>query len=251
MILSIFSFVFLLIMGLMACYRGFSRISTIESTIKTMYWFSAFAACVAVVGVVWEYLAARKGTDLRYKVVRGRNLAVASAFTAVCSLVAARFFVDGIKALYVIIPTVTILTLVYLIYSAEFFIIASVTSLTGLLMWHLSQSYYSRPFTEVRISVLLRDYSFIAAVLLLILLVLTIFLVRSVSRHGGEMRFGRYSWKFTGASANYPLIYASTAISALSTVAALLFGAGTAYYLMFAVFGYLFILAVYYTVKLM
>jgi len=250
-ILGIFTFAFLIIIGLMATYRGFARIDTIESTIRIVYGFSAFAAVIAVAGLVWEYLSRKRGRDMRYKVIRGRNLAAVSAFTAICSLIAARFFIDGIKFLYIIVPAAAVLVLIYMIYSAEFFTIAAVTSLSGLLMWHLSRSYFSQPITELKIYGLAGDYSFYAAVLLLALLVVAAFLVFSASKHNGELKIGGRPRKLFDSSANYPLIYISIAFSALSTIAALVFGSGVAYYLIFGIFGYLFITAVYYTVKMM
>jgi len=250
-ILGLFTFAFLLIVGLMATYRGYSRIDTVESTIKTVYGFTVFAAVLAVAGLVWEYLSQKSGKDMRYKVVRGRNLAAVSAFAAVCSLIAARFFIEGIKALYVIVPTGVVLVLIYMIYSAEFFTIAAATSMSGLLMWHLSRSYYIQPLKEIKLSNLVGDYSFYAAVLLMALLIAAALLVRSASKHDGALMISGRPRKLFNTHANYPLIYISMTISFLSTVAALILGAAVAYYLIFLTFGYLFIVAVYYTVKLM
>jgi len=235
----------------MATNRGFGRVNTILPTIRILYVFSGITALSTIAGIIWEYSDYKKGSDNRYKVIRGRNLSVASAFTAICSFIAARFFVDGVRMLYVIIPVFTVLVLIYLIYSMDFFIIALVTTLTGLLMWYYSKAYYSQMITDVEPGVLLRDPTFYIGVIALLILVFTALLVYASSRKGGEIRVGKISIKLFKPSARYALVFLSIALSLVCTVAALVFGSVIAYYLLFAIFAYLFVLAVYYTVKLM
>jgi hypothetical protein len=133
-VLGIFALAFILIVGLMVTYRGFARVETIRSTITIVYGFSIVAAVLAAAGMVWEYIASKKGANTKSRFVSGRNLAVASASAAICAFVAGRFFVDGIKALYIVIPAVSVLALIYFIYSTEFFVIAAMASLGGFLM---------------------------------------------------------------------------------------------------------------------
>ncbi|MGI6576805.1 MAG: hypothetical protein ACOX1Q_01895 [Eubacteriales bacterium] len=251
MILGVFSFAFLLIVGLMATYRGYGRIDSIAITMRLVYGFSAFAALMAIVGAVWEHRTRKKGIDNKYKVFRGRNLSAASAFAAICALIAARFFVDGIKVLYIIIPAAAVLVLIYLIYSSEFFFISAITATTGFLMWYFSKAYYVRPITRIDPASLLSDLTFYAGIVALIALLIAALVVFSASRNGGAVKVGKRSFKLFRPSTKYGLIYLSIAVSFLCTVAALVFGSIVAYYLLFVVFGYLFVLAVYYTVKLM
>ena len=251
MILGVFSFAFLLIVGLMATYRGYGRIESIATTIRLVYGFSAFAALMVIVGAVWEYRSRKKGIDNRYKVIRGRNLSVASAFTAICALIAARFFVDGIKFLYVIIPSAAVLVLIYLVYSTEFFFISAVTAATGFLMWYLSKAYYALPITEIDPSLLLSDLTFYAGIAAMTAMIAAAAVIFIASRNGGALRFGKHSLKLFRPSSRYGLIYISIAVSFICIAAALVFGSVIAYYLLFGIFAYLFVLAVYYTVKLM
>lgn len=250
-ILGIFALAFILIIGLMVTYRGFARVETIRSTISIVYGFSLFAAVLTAAGIIWEYVSAKKREDARRKLVSGRNFAIASASAAICAFVAGRFFVDGIKALYIVIPTLSVLALIYFIYSTEFFIIASMASLGGFLMWYMSRSYYELPITRVSADQFFGSGGFYASVFTAVILAAAVLIIASASRNGGGIRLSGRNITLFQVSANYPLMYASAAVTALCAAAALIFGAGIAYYLMFAAFGYLFILAVYYTVRMM
>jgi hypothetical protein len=118
-------------------------------------------------------------------------------------------------------------------------------------MWYMSKSYYELPITRVSPDQFFGNSGFYASVFAAVLLTAAVLIITSASRHGGEIRFAGRSITLFQASANYPLLYASAAATALCAAAALIFGAGIAYYLMFVAFGYLFILAVYYTVRMM
>jgi hypothetical protein len=251
MILGVFSFAFFLTVGLMATNRGFGRVNTIFPTIRILYVFSGLTALAAVAGFVWEYLDYKKGTDNKYKVIRGRNLCIASAFTAICSFIAARFFVEGVRILYVIVPIFTVLVLIYLIYSSDFFLISLVTTITGLLMWYYSKAYYNRLITKVDPGVLLRDPTFYIGVVSVLLLIFLAIIVYASSKNSGEIKIGKVSVRLFHSSTKYGLVYLSLALSFACTAAAIVFGSIVAYYLLFVMFGYLFVLAVYYTVKLM
>lgn len=251
MILGVFTFAFLMIVGLMATYRGYGRVESIATTIRLVYGFSAFAALAAVAGAVWEYQSRKKGIDNKFKVIRGRNLSAVSAFAAFCALVAARFFVDGIKVLYIIIPAAAVLVLIYLIYSFEFFFISLIMAAAGFLMWYFSKAYYALPITKIDLTALLSDLTFYVGITAITALLVAALVVYLSSRDSGKLRVGKRSIKLFLPSTKYRLIYLSIALSLLCTISAMVFGSMVAYYLLFVAFGYLFILAVYYTVKLM
>jgi hypothetical protein len=235
----------------MVTYRGFARVEMIRTTIGIVYGFAIFAAVLAAAGIIWEYVSAKRGADTKYRMVSGRNLAIASAVAAVCAFVAGRFFIDGIRALYIIIPALSVLALIYFIYSPEFFIIASIASLGGFLMWYMSGSYYELPITQITTDQFLNNSGLYASIFVVVVMLAAVLVIAAASRHEGGIRLAGRHIKLFGAAANYPLMYASAAVTAVCAAAALVFGAGIAYYLMFVSFGYLFILAVYYTVKMM
>lgn len=250
-ILAIFSYAFVLILGLVATYRGYTSIETIQPTVTAVYYASAVLAVIAAAGLVWEYLSVKRKADTRYKLICGRNLAGAAAIAALCEFIAAYFFVDGIKALYVVIPALTVLLMIYMIYSADFFAISVVTSIGGFLMWYMSRSHINKFITAMPASEFLRSSVLYATILVILIQLAALILILSARGKDGEIKIGNRTKQFFHPNANYRLMILSVVLTILCTVAGFLFGAAIAYYLIFIMFGYLFVMAFYYTVKLM
>ena len=88
-------------------------------------------------------------------------------------------------------------------------------------------------------------------VVLAVILVAAILLCRSLSAKDGVLTLGGKKLQVFSRNASYGMIYLTCAIVAAAVVAALLLGTAAAYYLIFALVAWIFIMAVYYTVKLM
>lgn len=158
----------------------------------------------------------------------------------VISVVTYRFYGAGVQFLCGIVPAAAVLALVYYLYQHEFFAVTvlSALGLVGLWLFRRAGSAH-QPLL----------YGYI--VVLAVILVAAVLLCRSMSNHGGALTLGGKKLQVFSHNASYGMIYLTCAIVAVAVAAALALGTGAAYYLIFALVGWLFVMAVYYTVKLM
>ena len=236
-ILTVFAFSFCVILGLMFAYKGYSSFTTLFITRNILLGAGVLSVLLVIAGVIWEYTSIKKGIDTRYKMFTGRSVAVGAAMLAVCAFCGAQFNIEGIKAMYVFVPAAAVLMLIYMIYSIDFFAIAAVSAAGGALMWIMSRS--GRGYLALT-----------ATVVSLALLLLFVLLVLYVRKRGGTIEIGGKRL-INAKNANYPLLFFTAGITAACAIVAYLTSATVAYYLIFVMFAYLFIMAVYYTVKLM
>ncbi len=244
-ILGIFTAAFFIIVGLMLTYRGYRSFDTMFVTQKIVYVAAGVFAVISILGVIWEVRTTKAGIKQEYKVVRGKNLAIVAGASAVCAFLVARYFVDGVKAMYIMVPIVTVLALVYIIYSTDFFLISVLTTVGGIWMWLISKSSFSG-ILGANLTSILNSRVFFFSLAAIILLIVAAGILSMLRKNSGELK-GK---KILTKSSNYLLLYLSIAVTALAVFFAVIFGISLAYYLIFVLFGYLFILAVYYTVKL-
>ncbi len=189
----------------------------------------AFVACA-----VWWFLTWKKGEHALLPQVLTTILAV----LAVCAVVA-RLYPNktGISALYVGVPCLAVLALVYYLYQHEFFLVTLLGVLSGLGLWMLDR----RAGNEVLVYV----YLAVEVVVLIAVAVLTWKLQTS----GGLLSVqGKLVRVFT-KNTNYAMLYVSCAVALLVQVAALVLGSMMVLYGVVIV--WLLAMAVYYTVRLM
>lgn len=160
----------------------------------------------------------------------------ASLVVMVCAFVARTWKDVGVQFLYVTVPVSAVLALIYWLYQREFFLIALQGGVALLGMWAYIKLFVGRPGVVYGIFAL-------ALVLAAGLAVLT----WRLQKAGGSLGKRRVLDK----NASYPLLYASSAVTALALGLALILGRTAAYVALFAVVAWLFAAAVYYTVKMM
>lgn len=245
-ILAVFVLAFVLILGLLMIYNGYRSFETMLMTQRIVYGISIAGVVAAISGIVWESRSIKAGSVLAYRIFRGANLSLVGLFVAFCTFISAYYFVDGVRAMYVFVPVAAALALIYMIYSTEFFAVAAATTLGGLLMWLLSRAYLVAFAPERLFSSKLSIGAMVYCLLLLVAMILLV----PIRKNGGEYSLGKKKIRIFSKTASYILIALSFALTAVCLLLALVFGSSVAYYLIFVLFGYLFVLAVYYTVKL-
>ena len=169
-----------------------------------------------VVLLIWAVAARKSGKFTRLSsVLAGVMLAL-----AVCAVVIRVFDESGIRLLYVAVPAVAVLALIYYLYQREFFF-AAVLSALGLLGVKVVPYHFGFPAIA---------YGY--AVVLGVALVGAVVVFRVLPK-----------------SANYALLYVTCGVVAAVVIAALLLGGLAVLYGVLV--AWLLILAVYYTVRLM
>ena len=156
---------------------------------------------------------------------------------AVCAVVIRVFDESGIRLLYVAVPAVAVLALIYYLYQREFFF-AAVLSALGLLGVKVVPYHFGFPAIA---------YGY--AVVLGVALVGAVVVFRVMQAAGGKLRLKGNWVEVLPKSANYALLYVTCGVVAAVVIAALLLGGLAVLYGVLV--AWLLILAVYYTVRLM
>lgn len=141
----------------------------------------------------------------------------------------------GLRLMYIAVPVVIILAMVFYLYQHEFFLVAVESALTLLGIWICDSGRGALA------------YAYVVAALLLILA--GALLCKWTKSRKGKVSLGGKKVRVFSSDANYPILYTGAVILALVLVLA---AVGVAPLLLYAVaVAWLLIMAVYYTVKLM
>ena len=188
---------------------------------------------VCVVCLIWGVLRSRKGK----KAVVHLIISVVCAVLSLCSHVTLAFREPGVQMLFLLVPVLAGLALVYYLYQREFFPAALSSGLSILGLWFIR--YRSGALGPESILVLIA----LAALLGLLLL---------LQQREGTLPLGKgREVRMLPRNAGYWPALGSCAAGLAAMAAAVMLGGGVAYYLIFAMIVWLFGLLVYYTVKLM
>ena len=192
----------------------------------------ALPVCFAVMLALW--LAARKAGRFT-RLTAGLTLAFLAL--AVCAVVARVFAGSGIRFLYMAVPALAVLVLIYYLYQREFFC-AAVLSALGLLAVRVVPRQAGHPVLS---------YGYAVALAVVVLAALALFF--RLRKSQGRLTVKGRPVRVLPKNANYALLYATCAVVAAVLLAALALGSLTLLYGVLV--AWLLILAVYYTVRLM
>lgn len=240
-ILIVFALAFAGIIGLMVVNYFYPRMGSMVTTYYTLNVLMWLGAAAFVVGLVMEFVTLRNPPESKMHIFRGINIAVLGAIVGGSCLYMV-LDMAAVQQLYLLVPVLAILYLVYFIYQREFFFVASVSVLGCFTCWALSKllgngGYVGLPYVVGGLC---------AAVLIAVVVVALIFRAR-----GGRVKVAGREIAFFKPGARYTAIYIACAVIAACIIASFIFGAFIAYCAFFVVAGLLFIFAVYFTVKLM
>ena len=199
---------------------------------------------IGIIGVVGGLVMLgmeRTGRRNGSRIICGRNLLIASVVMTVCMSAISYIGIAPIKALYVILPVLAVFYLVYHSYSTEFFVITVDCGAALGMMWLVHRALVSSNFTWMAYAVL------IAAAVLTVAQIAVVNSVRG--RQGKAKNTGKKAE--ARFSSNAFLMMTVTPILMTVLTAVVLFAPAHMLVVMGAAAAYLFVTAVYYTVKLM
>ena len=187
---------------------------------------------LTVLGIVWCLLSRKKGKQLTAPVI----CTVIVGFLWVVSVLTYCLEAVGIKALMILPIVVAVLVLIYFLYQRAFFVNAIFSGLGIAALWGFRQFYAVHPTATT-----------VALVIGWIGLVVIAVLCGVLKKNHGKLGKNQ----MVSDQKCYPACWLTCAVILVTTVLALLLGVAVAYYLIYVMIGWLFCLAVYYTVKLM
>lgn len=187
-----------------------------------------------VLCAVWWFTSWRKDKP---RALAGAGVTV-FAVLSVCAVVA-RLYPNqtGVSALYVGVPCLAVLALVYYLYQHEFFVVTLLGAASVLGLWLIAR----------RVGHPIIAYGYLVVELLLIVAVAAV--GRKLQQSGGLLTWKGKPVRVFSKNANYNMLYLSCAVAVLVQGAALALGSLMVLYGVVIV--WLLAMAVYYTVRLM
>lgn len=194
--------------------------------------FRFLGAVLFVAGCVWTYLTVKKqGKKALPLAVTGVVL-----WLWIASVLCFQLGEMGMGMLCVLPAVVAVLAAVFFLYQREFFCNAILGGIGITALWVYRQIFMSHP-----------RMSYCGFAVVAVLMLAAALAAFRLSKREGKLG----SFRVFSAGASYLPTYLTCAVVVLALVAALILGVSAAYYIMFVLIGWLFCLAVYYTVKLM
>ncbi len=239
-IMVVFILAFAMSIALMLVSRGLDNVNTFIGTYYTVYVLGFAGVAGTILGVVKEVLDRRHGRDLSRKIITGHGIAVCSAVVAFSAfLILFGSYSSAIRFLYIAIPALAVLYLIYMIYQREFCALATFGVLLSLYFWRFAQFYKG----SVR---------FIAAqCLLLFLCLLAAALLFLLQKGDGTLKIGKKSVALLAMDAEYAASYIFLALFVVILALAFFVPNAAMIYLAFTTLALIFVMAVYYAVRMM
>lgn len=150
------------------------------------------------------------------------------------------YYAAAVQLLYMLVPAGAVLALVYYLYQKDFFLSALGVGVGLLGLWLVRRGGGTHP--------VLVGFCVVAGAVFLLAVMLLAFKLR---KGRGVLEIKGKSYSLLPAQSNFMLVVLSCQISLLAMLAGLLLGGTVAFYLLFALVAWLFVLLVYYTVKMM
>ena len=237
-LLIVFTLAFIVILALMFIGR---RMRSADIYYTAVFHSMAVVAWVFVglmaLGIIYAIVCKARGKDMRYHLLSGVNIAVVCGFLALCfGALAVAYTPETLNLLYVVIPAVTILYILYYSFPRDYFVIAATAGVGSIGAWLLGRALNGGPGQSKVLFI---------AVVLFALLALVIALVAVCQAKGG--RLGRF--EVFAKDAKYWLIYLTAVIVAAVFAALLLIGGAFVYYFVFGLIAYIIVVGVVYLAK--
>lgn len=234
--------VFTLAFVLLLAFTNIGRVMrSVDSSYKLVWDITKVAtgvfAALFLCGIARIFYEKARGIDTKYRLLSGKNIALASAFFAICMLpIALTFNPKVLNILYVFVPAVVVLYIVYYSYQREFFMIALSSAIGGVGIWLVHSSLVNA-----------LDKFIVIAVGLAMVLLIAFTVVAQLGN--GILRMFDREFVFFKPGTRYALVYL-TYFLVLALIAAAFLAGDIAMYFVYGLIAYLVLIGIYYTVKL-
>lgn len=198
---------------------------------------------LALAGLVFTGRQLAKGTYKSTTLFNGNGLLMLGLLLSLCGYLMVDFGPQqALRALYVIIPVWAILYLIYSVYPREFFTIATAMTLQAAFLWLVAKSAVSNSFSST-------TGVFLALGLVVCAALEGLYLATRSNQ--GRLKWGKMSITVFNHDTKHALVATVAVVGAVLLLAAFFLGGSVGYYAMYAVAAVLFLMAVYYTARMM
>ncbi len=235
-VMAVFTAAIVMLLGLTYLWNAYDVGRTFFAAQRInniLIWVSA-AGLIAC--IVWLSADPKRGR-LRNTILNG---AMGSLFFLVLlgSLLLVRYnYMVARRVLYIIIPSIAILHLIYCSYQREFFVLCLTHSAILFGLWIMARTASDK-------------LALLAAIVCLIICAAAVLVFLAASRAGGTLQLGRARLRVLDSDVSRTAAFAVYGVTALAVVAAYILGAPLAYYILYAMVALLVMAAIIFTVKL-
>ncbi|MBE6935855.1 MAG: hypothetical protein E7458_05065 [Ruminococcaceae bacterium] len=239
-IMVVFSLAFAMTFLLLLIGRGLDHAGSFLGVYYATHVLGIAAIIGVILGILKEVLDRKNGRDLSGKIVTGHGIAVCSAVAAVSSfLILYGNYTSAIQFLYIAIPALAVLYLIYMIYQREFCLLATYGVLLALYFWRFGQFYQG----SVRF-ILAQIAFFVVTALLAVLFFL-------LKKHDGELKMRGRKLRILMPDAEYAASFLFLGLLAVLLIVAFLIPGSGMLALSLVTLAVVFLMAVYYAVRMM
>lgn len=230
------------IVFLLMLERLINRGNSVLTGLSIINMLPFFGAVFFAVGLVLALERRKRNISEKELVVTGSLLMGIGIVAAITGLSLQFYFPDAFSLLYVFIPALTVLYLIYYIYQREYFF-SSVLIICGCFGFY----FLYRLTRSLGVTGVPKIIIIIAAAGILVLAAILEFVLR---RPGGKMKLGGKEFKLLSERFEYRFLFIALALLLAGILITLALGFHGAYYMMFVMLVLEFIYAVYFTARL-
>ncbi len=239
-VMLVFILAFAMSILLMLINRGLSNPGTFMGTYYALYGLGIAGIVGVAAGVVKEIADRRSGRESTGRLVTGRGIILCSLVVVLSVfLLLYRNYTSSIHLLYVVVPGLAIYYLFTVIFPREFSLVSAVGVILALYFWRFAR--YNQATTAF----------YAAQGLLLALCVLAAVLLIVLKKNDGVLRLGRHHVRILEQDAEYGASLVFVGLLALTLIAAFFVPAGWVLYLSYMILAVIFVMAVYFAVRMM
>ncbi|MEA4920282.1 MAG: hypothetical protein VB078_05125 [Clostridiaceae bacterium] len=237
-VMVVFALAIVMLWGLTYLWNAYDVAGTFFAAIKANNILIGVSVLGLAGSIAWSVHDMKKGTFKKESFFNGVMFSF-FFFVLTCSSLLIKYnYIIAKRVLYVLIPGIAILHLVYCSYQREFFSLAMTHSAIAYIIWIIAKT--SNPKLDLLMTV--------AGIVICGVALIAFFAAKKTK---GRLKLGIINMKVFDSRDICPikvsLIYG---LSAVLIAAAYILGAPYAYYILYAVIGFLAVSAVYFTVKL-
>lgn len=240
-VLAVFSVCLFGVLFLMFLYKMLDSANKVMTGYYINIGLGIFGAVCLIIGITKYVRDKTNKLDTRYSIVTGKSLMIFSVVAILCSLFIMYYYLSAIKILYIVIPAIAVFYLVYFAYQREFFVVTIDLGVAAALLWVIGKAQANTDRTEL---------AYISVVIYAVFFILQLIILLKAKKNNGKIKIGKELEELFSTQTGLLMMIITPIVMIIVLCAAFLIGSTASYYLMFAIFAYLFVSAVYYTVKL-
>lgn len=241
-VLAVFSICLTGVLVLMALRRLIDFGTTFLLGMTVLRVLIGLSAVGAAGGVLMMLREKKRDVDNTYRILTGCNVLVVCVAALVMLALIHRYGVPIFKVFYVLLPVLAVYYLIYHSYQPEFCVISANCGVAIALLLIVRRA---------QISANVQYLAWVAAAVCIVLGAVQIALTMQVKKNGGKLKLGKTKRSFVFSHNAYRMLMVTPVVMAALVLVGAALGVNVALYALFAVAGYLFVTAVYYTVKMM